>query len=241
MAAAMSSPDTAVVIVAGGTGTRFGRAGGKQLAALAGRPVFSHSFAAAASVDRVGLVVVACPPDRIEEYATALAADAPRIEFRFVASGERRQDSVASGLAEVPDSFAYVVVHDGARPLAGPELFDRTLDLLDASPELAGAVVGHPSVDTLKTVDAGRVAGTPERSRYWTVQTPQAFRAGALRAAYDEAAERGREGTDDASLVEAVGGAIGLVEGPRDNIKVTLAEDLAVAEALLSVRAEGSC
>jgi 2-C-methyl-D-erythritol 4-phosphate cytidylyltransferase len=140
----------------------------------------------------------------------------------------------------VPDSFAYIVVHDGARPLAGPELFHRTLDLLDASPELAGAVVGHPSVDTLKTVEAGRVAGTPERSRYWTVQTPQAFRAGALRVAYAEAAEYGREGTDDASLVEAAGGAIGLVEGPRDNIKVTLAEDLAVAEALLSVRAEGS-
>ncbi len=236
----MSSRDTAVVLVAGGSGERFGRPGGKQLAPLAGRPVFAHAFEAAASLDRVGLLVVVCPPERVDEYADALVAAAPAVEVRFVAGGERRQDSVAAGLEEVPDSLDYVVVHDGARPLARPGLFAATLELLDSAPSVDGAIAGHPSVDTLKRVEDGLVAETPERSRYWAVQTPQAFRAAVLKRAYAEAAAVGREGTDDASLVEATGGTVGVIEGPRDNIKVTLAEDLALAEALLARRGEGS-
>lgn len=232
--------DTAVVLVAGGTGERFGRAGGKQIASLAGKPVFVHALEAAAAVRRVGLIVVACAPGRVEEYAAALSSvSAVETETRFVAGGARRQDSVAGGLAEVPDTYTYIAVHDGARPLADPGLFDRSLEALDDTSELDGVVVGHPSVDTLKTVEAGRVTGTPDRDRYWTVQTPQTFRLAALRSAYQMAADTGRAVTDDSSLVEAAGGRIGLIEGPRDNIKVTLAEDLAIAEALIAARDGG--
>jgi len=236
----MRSPDTAVVLVAGGSGERFGRPGGKQLAPLAGRPVLAHSFDAAAASARVGFVVVVCPPSRVEEYAQALCPRPSSAEVRFVAGGERRQDSVAAGLAEVPDAFDYVVIHDGARPLALPELFSAALDTLDADPGLDGVVVGYPSVDTLKRVEGGRVAETPDRAQYWAVQTPQAFRASVLRRAYVQAEAAGLEGTDDASFVEAVGGVVGLVEGPRDNIKVTLAEDLALAEAVVAGRSERS-
>ncbi|MBW6468182.1 MAG: 2-C-methyl-D-erythritol 4-phosphate cytidylyltransferase [Coriobacteriia bacterium] len=235
----MGNRDTAAVLVAGGTGERFGRSSGKQLALLAGRPVLAHSLQACIGADRVGLVVVVCHPDRVSEYAEALGTDLSGIEMLFVAGGARRQDSVAAGLAEVPDRFVYVAVHDGARPLAGPELFDAALDVLDGEPGLTGVVVGHPSVDTLKTVQDALVTSTPDRSRFWAVQTPQVFRADALRAAYTEAAASGREGTDDASLVEAAGGTVCVIEGPRDNIKVTLAGDLAVAEALLAARAKG--
>ncbi|MDY0087996.1 MAG: 2-C-methyl-D-erythritol 4-phosphate cytidylyltransferase [Coriobacteriia bacterium] len=232
----MSERDTSVVLVAGGAGERFGRAGGKQLALLAGRPVFAHSFAIADAVSRVGLVAVVCPPARVEEYAAAVRQNASRAEVRFVAGGERRQDSVAAGLAEIPEGYRYICVHDGARPLATVAMFDQVLALLDADETLAGAIVGHASVDTLKSVQANRVISTLDRSHIWAVQTPQAFRASALRLAYDYAAAQGWEGTDDASFVERAGGTIGLVEGTRDNIKITLAEDLPIAEAALDAR-----
>lgn len=232
----VNSRDTAVVLVAGGTGERFGRTGGKQLAGLAGTPVMAHAFAVSASVERVGCIVVVCHPERIEEYAAAVTGLGPEIAVGFVAGGVRRQDSVRAGLSEVPGTFGYIAVHDAARPLATPELFVETLELLDGRPELAGAVVGHPSVDTIKTVEDGIVTGTPDRALLWAVQTPQVFRSGAVRAAYAEAERSGLEGTDDASLVEAAGGTIAVVEGPRENIKVTHAGDIAVAEALLLAR-----
>ncbi len=234
----MGNRDTAVVLVAGGTGERFGRSGGKQLAELAGRPVLAHSFAACVGVSRVGLVVVVCHPERLSEYADAIGTHASGVEVRFVAGGVRRQDSVAAGLAAVPDTFTLIAVHDGARPLAPSSLLERALAALDGESTLAGIVVGHPSVDTLKTVDGAVVTGTPERDRFWAVQTPQVFDAGILRTAYAEAARAGLEGTDDASLVEAAGGLVGVLEGPRDNIKVTLAEDLAIAEAILALQDE---
>jgi 2-C-methyl-D-erythritol 4-phosphate cytidylyltransferase len=235
----MHSRDTAVVLVAGGTGERFGRSGGKQLARLAGRPVMAHSFEACAGVVRVGLVVVVCHPERLDEYYAAIGAEEADVEVRIVAGGARRQDSVAEGLSQVPDTYSYIAVHDGARPLARASVFDAALGTLDGEPALAGVVVGHPSVDTLKMVQDGLVTETPDRDRFWAVQTPQVFRADALRAAYAEAMRGGYEGTDDASLVEAAGGSVRMLEGPRDNIKVTLAEDLAIAEALLAVRAGG--
>ena len=234
----MGDRDTAVVLVAGGSGERFGRSGGKQLAPLGGRPVAAHSLAASASVGRVALVVVVCHPERVAEYQTALADVATDVDVIFAPGGARRQDSVASGLARVPERFAYIAVHDGARPLAGPELFDRALAMLDADPALAGAVVGHPAVDTLKIVEGALVTATPDRSTVWAAHTPQVFRAAALRAAYEAAERNGREGTDDSSLVEAAGGRVVMVEGPRTNIKVTVAADLAIAEAVLSSHRE---
>lgn len=235
----MGSTDTAIVLVAGGDGERFGAPRGKQMVRVAGRPLLAHAFRACAAVDRAGLIVVVCPPERVDEYARALVAEHSPTEVRFVAGGMRRQDSVSSGIAEVPELYAYTAIHDGARPLAGPELFAGLLALLDATPDLDGAVVGHPSVDTLKTVDGAHVTGTPDRSGYWMVQTPQAFRTRALRDAYVRAERQGWHCTDDASCVEAAGGTVGLLEGPRDNIKVTYAEDLAVAEALFSSRGGG--
>ncbi|HET6497623.1 MAG TPA: 2-C-methyl-D-erythritol 4-phosphate cytidylyltransferase [Coriobacteriia bacterium] len=235
----MRSRDSAVVLVAGGTAERFGSLHGKQMVLLAGKPLLAHALRASLAVDRAGLVIVVCPPGRVDEYASVLATAHSPTDVRFVAGGERRQDSVANGIAAVTGAFTYIAVHDGARPLAGPELFADLLALLDAMPGLVGAVVGHPSVDTLKRVDGAQVTSTPDRSKYWMVQTPQAFRAAALRDAYALAEHRGWDCTDDASLVEAAGGAVGLLEGPRDNIKVTYPEDLAVAEALLAGRGGG--
>ena len=232
---------TAAIIVAGGTGERLGRLGGKQLASVLGRPVLSWTLAAFDAAEAVDLIVVVCHPDRVEEYGR-IAVDplALATEVLFAPGGETRQASVASGLSKVPETVRTVLVHDGARPVVTPGLIGEALAALAADPQAGGLVVGYPAVDTLKVVSNHIIAQTPERSRLWAVQTPQVFPANVLRAAYDTAAADGFLGTDDASLVERMGERVVVFEGPRDNIKVTVAEDLLFVEAALRFRAEGS-
>ena len=228
---------TVAIVVAGGTGERLGLEAGKQLACVAGRPVLSWTVAALTAAPQIGLVVVVCHPDRIDEYrSVAVDPLGLTVPVILTAGGATRQESVASGLAAVPEDAEVVVVHDGARPLITPALVAETLLALERAPEAAGVVVGQPSVDTLKLVEGGRILSTPDRERYWTVQTPQVFRARELRAAHTAASADGFLGTDDSSLVERAGGVVLLVEGPRDNIKVTVAEDIALAEAALRFR-----
>ena len=235
----MSGGITAIV-VAGGTGERLGMSGGKQLAIVAGRPVLSWSLLALERSDRVDDIVLVCPRDRHDEYRlTAVAPLAMGITVVFAPSGATRQESVASGLAAAPEDAELILVHDGARPLVTPILVADVIGVLDSAGLAAGVVVGQPSVDTLKVVDGNRVLSTPERSRFWTVQTPQVFRAQSLREAYARAETEGFCGTDDASLVERFGGLVLVMEGPRDNLKITLAEDLAIAEAALAFRERG--
>ena len=230
------------VIVAGGSGQRTGIGGGKQLATVAGLPVLYHTVAAFAGCAPIDRIVVVVHPDRIDEYRSVavLPAGAGKVEA-VVGGGATRQDSVAVGLSAVPDGADVIAVHDGARPLVTPELIAEAVSVLEGDGSLDGVVVGHPSYDTLKSVDAaGRVTGTLDRSAVWAAQTPQVFRAAALRRAYAEAAASGFEGTDDASLVERSGGRIAMVAGPRDNIKITVPEDLVMAESLLAVRSKGA-
>jgi 2-C-methyl-D-erythritol 4-phosphate cytidylyltransferase len=156
-----------------------------------------------------------------------------------VPGGATRRRSVAAGLAAVPRDATVIAVHDGARPLVEPAVVDGAVTLLEAA-GADGVVVGHPAFDTLKVVDAaGRVVDTPDRSTMWVAQTPQVFNAGALRRAHERAEADGFEGTDDASLVERIGGAVLMTEGPRWNIKVTLPEDIGIVESLIA-RREGA-
>lgn len=227
----------AAVIVAGGTGERFGSPGGKQLAPLAGKPVLAWTVAAFEACDRIDSIVVVADPGRLPEYAEA--ASSPKVAA-VVAGGEERQHSVANGLSALPAGVAVVAVHDGARPLVTPSLIACAVDALEADSALAGAVVGHPQSDTLKRAAQGLIAGTIARAGLWAVQTPQVFRTQVLRDAYASAEADGFLGTDDASLVERIGGRVRLVRGPRDNIKVTVPEDLVIAEAVLAARMEHS-
>lgn len=229
----------AAIVVAGGTGDRFGASGGKQLARVAGLPVLSHTLRAFDAAESVALLVVVCHPDRLDEFRDqAIDPIGLHSPWTLVAGGPSRTDSVRNGLQAIPLDWPYIMVHDGARPLVLPETIDETLRALADRPECAGVVVGQPSYDTLKEVASGRVVSTPDRSRYWAVQTPQVFRGSALRAAY-ERDPGGEPATDDAALVEAGGNRVDVVEGPRDNIKVTVAEDLAIVEAILRFREEG--
>lgn len=227
------------VIVAGGTGERFGAPGGKQLASAAGVPLLTWSLRAFDACDAVDEVVLVTHPDRVGLYAAeAVDACAVRKVTAVVAGGERRQDSVAAGLSAVSAGTTIVAVHDGARPLVTPPTISAAIEAVRVGAGLAGVVVGHPVFDTLKETGSDRlVTSTLDRSRLWTAQTPQVFRLDELVEAFASAEEAGFTGTDDASLVERMGGRVAMVEGPRDNIKVTVPEDLAIVEAVLAARA----
>lgn len=203
-----------VIVVAAGSGSRFG--GPKQHAPLAGRRVVDWSIDAARSVaDGVVLVVAAADGE----------ADEPAVDV-VVVGGATRSESVRAGLAAVPEEAEVVLVHDGARPLASHALFRSVVDAV-----LAGADAVVPAVSVVDTITD--LHGVPvDRDALRAVQTPQGFRAGALRAVH---ASR-PDATDDASLVLAGGGRLRPVQGERWNLKITEPEDLLVAEALLEQR-----
>ena len=226
------------VIVAGGSGERFGREGGKQLAEAAGRPLLAVTLEAFELAPSVTGVVLVCHPQRLDEYRAACGVGEGLSKVATVVpGGASRQASMAAGLAAVPVEAEVVLVHDGARPLVTPGLIEDAIAALRSAPGLAGVVVGPPVYDTLKTVGPrAEVLGTPDRSAMWVAQTPQVFRAEALRQALGSVAPGEPAATDDASLVERAGGRVRMFEGPRTNIKVTVPEDLAVVDALLRGR-----
>jgi 2-C-methyl-D-erythritol 4-phosphate cytidylyltransferase len=201
------------VVVGGGSGQRFGAV--KQYERLGDERVIDRSRRVAESVCD-GVVVVVPAADAEHEHA--------------VAGGETRSESVRAGLAAVPEDADIVCVHDAARPLAGPELYRRVIEAVQAGAD--GAVPAVPVSDTIKIVAGdGSVVATPDRATLVAVQTPQAFRADMLRKAHAE----GGEGTDDASLVEAIGGHVVTVPGDVSNRKITDRADLEWANSLLEV------
>jgi 2-C-methyl-D-erythritol 4-phosphate cytidylyltransferase len=214
------------IVVAGGSGRRFGQL--KQFALLGGRPVLQWAVAACRTCS-AGVVLVV--PD---------ASDAPDPHGAdvVVTGGATRADSVRRGLAAVPADATVVVVHDAARPLASPDLFAAVIAAVtDGGAD--GAVPGVPPSDTIKAVDeSGRVTDTLDRATLVAVQTPQAFGADVLRRAHDGAlpAEPSVAATDDAMLVEALGGTVQVVPGDPGNLKITDPGDLQVAERLLAER-----
>lgn len=229
------------LLLAGGIGERMRRAGGKQLALIEGKPVVAWALAALDATPSVDAIVLVRPEDAADDYVRlVLEPSGCSKPVAPAPSGQTRQASLAAGLSRVPDETEVVVVHDGARPLITPELVQAAIDTLCADPRLDGVVVGHPSIDTVKEVDGREVVRTPDRARIWAAQTPQVFRAAVLRRALSAAESEGFIGTDDSSLVERVGGRIRMLEGPRENLKVTMPEDLTIAAALLAHRkAEG--
>ncbi len=231
-----SRSETAAIVVAGGVGERFGRPGGKQLAEVCGLPVLAWALRALDASARFGLIVLVCPGARGHEY-TAAAVEPAALSTPVVLapSGPTRQQSVLSGLSTLSPEITTVAVHDGARPLLTPETICAALGQLESS-GADGVVVAHPSFDTVKLVEDSRIAETPERSRFWLAQTPQVFRRSILESSYEEATAEGFLGTDDSSLVERAGGRVLVVEGPRENIKVTVDGDLDFVATVLRRR-----
>ncbi|WP_144744374.1 2-C-methyl-D-erythritol 4-phosphate cytidylyltransferase [Enorma burkinafasonensis] len=226
------------VVVAGGSGQRFGNPGGKQLIDVAGRPLMSWCLEAFDRAAHVGHIVVVCPAGRRDEMRRrAVEPFGFATPVTFADAGATRQDSTDAGVEAVPAGFDIVAVHDGARPLITPEAIDHAIEVLLADPALDGVVCGQPAIDTLKVVgEDGIIEDTPPRSRFWTVQTPQIIRLDAMRRAHEAAGAAGFVGTDDSSLVERFGGRMRCVETARDNLKVTVPEDLLPVTAMLEAR-----
>jgi len=207
------------VVVAGGSGARFGRP--KQYERLGSRRILDHSVAVAESACHGTVVVV--PAADVASESTCFQ--------HVVAGGASRSESVRAGLAAVPATATVICVHDAARPFATPALYERAIAAIDAGAD--GAIPGVAVTDTIKVVDAdGVVRDTPQREALRAVQTPQAFRADVLRHAH----AAGGEGTDDAALVEAAGGRVVVGEGDVDNRKITHPDDLDWARARLASR-----
>jgi len=206
---------TWAIVVAAGGGSRFGAP--KQFAQLGGRTVIDRAVGVAR--DACDGVVVVIPAD---------SAWIPPAGVRRTDGGATRSDSVRAGLALVPDDAEVIVVHDAARPLASRRLFDRVVQAVTDGAD--GAVPALPVTDTVKRVDGNRVVETVSRDGLVGVQTPQAFRADLLRTVH----RSGRVDTDDAALVEAGGGVVVVVDGEPCNVKLTVADDLDLAVALLN-------
>ena len=228
-------PRVGLAIPAAGVGRRMGGAR-KPWLELAGEPVLVHALRPFLADDRVVSVRVAVAPDELDALPAWLVGLDARIAC--VAGGATRADSVAHAVAALPDDVEVILVHDAARPLVAPDAIDRCIRTAASG---TGAVVGIPAVDTLKEVDAdgegtpARIVATPERARFWQAQTPQGFPAAMLRAALERSDLRATA-TDDASLVEAAGGTVVMVEGDPSNLKVTRPGDLPLAEFHLSRR-----
>ncbi len=226
----LSPPRTSVVIVAAGRGQRFG-ASDKVFRPLAGRPILAHVLDAVSQTRCAeGIVVVIGEHTREAAEQLSLFGDWP-IPWSIVTGGERRQDSVAAGVAAVRAETEVVIIHDGARPLAQPNLFDRCAV---AASEVGAAIAAVPVGDTLKRVESDRVVGTVARESLWSAQTPQAFRRNVLIDALTSPLARSHTFTDEAGLFEALGLPVAVVRGSSTNLKVTHPEDLRLAAALLS-------
>jgi 2-C-methyl-D-erythritol 4-phosphate cytidylyltransferase len=209
------------VVVAGGSGERFG--GYKQFMLLAGQEVVEWSLQAAARA--CAGVVLVVPADWVEKYSGR--AD------HVVAGGPTRAASVRAGLRVIPGDARVVVVHDAVRPLASQRTWASVIAAIEEGAD--GAVPCVPVLDTIKRREDDGKLMTLDRARLVAVQTPQAFSAASLHEAH---AGEG-EATDDAALVEAIGGRVVSVAGEPGNIKVTAPDDLALAEFLLSLKAGG--
>jgi 2-C-methyl-D-erythritol 4-phosphate cytidylyltransferase len=218
------------LIVAAGRGERLGADGPKALVELAGRSLLQWSVDLMLAVGAIERIVVALPP--------GVAAPAGTIG---VQGGAVRSESVAHALAAAGpgDPEDLVVVHDAARPLASPELVRRSLAALAVGDggddtSLDAAIAAAPVADTVKHVRDGVVVETLDRSALWAVQTPQVFRRRALERALDVPSEILAQATDDAWLVERLGGRVAVVSASSENLKITTPLDLSLAELLIA-------
>jgi len=222
------------VVVAGGSGARMGIGVEKPFAEVCGVPMVLHSIQAFQSCEDVSQVVVVLFKEGRKRF------DSLRPERRFqkltttVEGGPRRQDSVFNGLLACDQRSDIVVIHDAARPMLRKEWVASAIEELG---DYAGVIYAAPVTDTLKRAAAdGVVQETVSRENLYRVQTPQVFRKDWLQKAHEHAKAEGLIATDDAALVEAIGGKIKILPGHPWNLKVTFQDDLVIANALLSAR-----
>lgn len=222
-----------MIVPAAGSGERLGAGVPKAMALLAGEPILAHAVHALVADDRVGLLVLAAPEGFEDVMAEAAAARSAGVAVVAVTGGATRAESVCLALAVVPDEFEIALVHDAARCLVPVEVVSAVIDAVLAG--AAAVVPGAPVVDTIRELAPDGGSRTINRSSLRAVQTPQGFSTGVLRRAH---ATGDPGATDDAGMVEALGLHVVMVPGHPRAFKVTTAQDLLLAGAILAGEAQ---
>ena len=221
----------AVIIPAGGTGKRFGQP--KQFVSLAGWPVLAHTLIRFEQTSAIDSIIVVAPYEQVDEVRESIVAPLGFIKpVQVVAGGETRQASVYQGFLALGDEVDLVVIHDGVRPLVKVTAIE---EVVAAAREFGGAILALKVRDTLKRVSGGVVQNTLDRTEIWQAQTPQAFRRAWLAEALCTAKRDGFVGTDESVLMERMGRSVRVVAGDAENLKITMPEDLVLAETLIGL------
>lgn len=224
-------PFVSAVIVAGGSGTRFG--GDKLTAELGREPVLAHSLRAFQNSSMVDEIVLVTREEAMMDMARMCKERAFSKVSQVVAGGATRVLSSYAGVMSVSEKAGIIAIHDGARPLVTERIIE---DAVWQAYKNNCAVPAVPVRDTVKKAEKGIVTETPERSGLYAVQTPQCFQADLIRVALEDAVRNAPQVTDDCMAVERLGGKIHLTEGSEENIKITTPLDLRLAELILKGR-----
>jgi len=223
-----------LLIPAAGSGRRMGSERNKLLLDLLGKPLIAWTLLAAEAsqtIEWIGIIGQSIDWEDFKAIVHSLNLTKP---VQFIQGGTTRQESVYNGLQALPIEADYVLIHDGARCLATPELFDRCTK---AFTSCDGFIAAVPVKDTIKLINTtGIIESTPDRSQLWAAQTPQGFSVPLLKKCHAEGRQNGWEVTDDAALFEQCGLSVQIVEGEETNLKVTTPVDLAIAEFILRQR-----
>ncbi|MBK9164714.1 MAG: 2-C-methyl-D-erythritol 4-phosphate cytidylyltransferase [Acidobacteria bacterium] len=222
------------IIVAAGSGSRFGADRPKQFLELAGKPIIARTVLIFEASPMIDAIVVVASADFLEETEAVLGKERLTKLRKIVAGGETRSESVHAGLSAVPEGTEIVAVHDGVRPLVSEDEIERTIR---AAADYGAACLSAQMTDTVKVVDGAYVVGTLDRRELRRALTPQVFRYEVLKEAYNEAV-LGEAVTDECFLVEESGTEVLSVAGSPRNIKITTPLDLVIAEALFAAGTE---
>lgn len=228
-----------LLIPAAGSGRRMGSDRNKLLLPLCGKPLLAWTLLAARAAQSIRWVGLVSQPEDWPDFKEIIASVSMTKMVHCIPGGTTRQESVYNGLRGLPAVAERVLIHDGARCLATPELFDRCAEALL---QCSGLVAAIPVKDTIKVVNPATqaVVNTPERQNLWAAQTPQGFQVDRLLQCHEEGRRQGWEVTDDAALFEQCGLPVKIVPGEETNLKVTTSVDLAIAEFILRQRSQSS-
>ena len=223
-----------LLIPAAGLGKRMGANGNKLLLEILGETLLTWTLKAATAAERITWIGIIGQEYDFAQFELILQILSLSKPVELILGGVTRQDSVYNGLQAMPKSADKVLVHDGARCLVTPDLFNRCSDVLDTCDGLIAAI---PVKDTIKVVDAEHyITDTPDRSQLWAAQTPQGFTVSVLKECHAKGKKLGWKVTDDAALLEKCALPVKIVEGEETNLKITTPVDLAIAEYILSQR-----
>ena len=223
-----------LLIPAAGMGKRMGSERNKLLLNLLGKPLLSWTLLAAETAQKIEWIGIIGQPYDFPEFKNILENISLNKPVELISGGETRQQSVYNGLQALPKEAENVLIHDGARCLVTPNLFDRCAEeLLNCQ----GLIAAIPVKDTIKIVDSKQfIKDTPKRSNLWAAQTPQGFDVNLLKESHEKGYQMGWQVTDDAALFEKCQLTVKIVQGEETNLKVTTPVDLAIAEFILKQR-----